>query len=115
MSQPTPAQEAAKILDEIKSNPDPSGPAGPSDRRGGPVGPPGPNAQAEAIQMNPVYYVNRKTYRGRDGWRVGSRGLSGFPVSIWVPTYDQAVRIRAVLRTGANDWDAVDAIIREQP
>ena len=71
--------------------------------------------------MNPTFYVKAKNYRGRDGWHVGSRGLRFHPVSIWVPTYDQAVRIRAVFRESWgvvppwDIWDAVDKIIREQP
>ena len=67
-----------------------------------------------------VYYMTARDYRGLPGWHVGSRGGGGWPISIWVPTEDQATRIRDLLRaagstSGADPvWAVVDAIISER-
>lgn len=49
-----------------------------------------------------VYYVTRQTYRGREGWHVGSRGL-GWNISIFVDTREQAVEIRDGYRAGKGE------------
>lgn len=48
-----------------------------------------------------TYYVRRQTYRGREGWHVGSRGR-GWNISIFVESRAAAERIRDAYKSDPN-------------
>ena len=54
----------------------------------------------------PSYYVRAHTYRGVDGWQVGSRGLP-WNVSIFVRTYAGACEIRNAYRVSREAGEAM--------
>lgn len=54
-----------------------------------------------------TYTIRPNTYRGRQGFTVGSRGGNGYPIRIFVETRDAAEHVRGMLRRDA-DIELVD-------
>lgn len=60
-----------------------------------------------------TYYVQAKTFRQEPGWRIGSRGGEGFPISIFVPGRDAIAHQRALAIRDAYRNAEVGIIGRE--